>query len=65
LYAYGETSRFKQSGPTLVSPVSSIGLETITFYITPTMVLYENMKPIEHVLLHLICVLFYLICQHA
>jgi len=27
-----------------------------------TMILYENMKPIEHVLLHPICVLSHLMC---
>jgi len=26
------------------------------------MIVYENMKPIEHVLLHPICVLFHLMC---
>jgi len=31
-------------------------------YITLTMILYENMKPIEHVLLHPICVLSHLMC---
>jgi len=31
-------------------------------YITLTMILYENMKPIEHVLLHPICILSHLIC---
>jgi len=31
-------------------------------YITLTMIVYENMKPIEHVLLHLICILSHLMC---
>ena len=31
-------------------------------YITLTMILYENMKPIKHVLLHPICVLSHLLC---
>jgi len=31
-------------------------------YITLTMILYENMKPIEHVLLHRICVRSHLMC---
>jgi len=31
-------------------------------YITLTMILYENMKPIEHVLLHPICALSHLMC---
>jgi len=31
-------------------------------YITLTMILYENMKPIEHVLLHPICVHSHLMC---
>jgi len=31
-------------------------------YITLTMVLYENMKPIQHVLLHPICILSHLMC---
>jgi len=32
-------------------------------YITLTMILYENIKPIEHVLLHLICTLSHLMCE--
>jgi len=32
-------------------------------YITLTMILYENMKPIELVLLHPICVLSHLMCE--
>ena len=35
---------------------------TTPLYITLTMVLYENMKPIEHVLRHPICVLSHLMC---
>jgi len=31
-------------------------------YITLTMILYENMKPIELVLLHSMCVLSHLMC---
>jgi len=31
-------------------------------HVTPTIILYENMKPIEHVLLHPICVLSHLMC---
>jgi len=31
--------------------------------ITLTIISYENMKPIEHVLLHLICVLSHLMCE--
>jgi len=51
-----ETSKFKQSVLTLVSPVFSIGIrDNNIIYITPTMILYEDMKPIEHVLLHPIC----------
>jgi len=36
-------------------------------YITLTMVLYQTMKPIEHVLHHLICVLSHLLwaCKHC
>jgi len=58
-----ETSKFQQSVLTLVSPVSAIGIRdnNIT-YITPTMILYEDMKPTEDVLHHLICVLSHLIC---
>jgi len=35
---------------------------TTVQYISLTMILYENMKPIEHVLLHPICVLSHLMC---
>jgi len=35
---------------------------TTPLYITLTMILYENMKPIEHVLRHPICVLSHLMC---
>jgi len=42
-----ETSKFKQSVLTLVSPVSSIGItDNKIVYITPTMILYEDMKPV-------------------
>ena len=36
-------------------------------YVTPVMILYEDMKPIEHVLLHPICMLFHLMwaCKHC
>jgi len=50
---------------TLVSPVSSIGTrDSNTIY---TMILYEDMKSIEHVLLHPICVFSHLtcICKHS
>jgi len=33
-----------------------------SLYIILTMILHENMKPIEHVLLHPICVLSHLMC---
>ena len=33
-----------------------------TLYITLTMILYKNMTPIEHVVLHPICVLSHLMC---
>jgi len=43
---------------TVVSAVSSIGIrDNNIVYITPTIILYEDMKTIEHVLLHPICVL--------
>jgi len=29
------------------------------------MILYENMKPIEHVLLHPICILSHLMCAYT
>jgi len=60
---HSETSKFKQSVLTLVSRVSSIDIRdnNIT-YTTPTLILYEDMKPIEHVLLHPICVLSHLMC---
>jgi len=48
---------------TLVSPVSSTGIrDNNIIYITPTMILYEDIKPIENVLLHPICVLSHLMC---
>ena len=57
------TSKFKQLALTLVSPVSSVGVtDNNIIYITPTIILYEVMKPIEHVLLHQICVPSYLMC---
>jgi len=60
-----ETSKFKQSVLTLVLPVSSFGIrDNNIIYITPTMILYENMKPIEHVLLHPIWY-FLTWCAHA
>jgi len=44
---------------TLVSPISSIGIrESNIIYI----ILYEDMKPIEHVLLHPICIFSHLMC---
>jgi len=54
------------SGLTLVSPVSAIGIRdnTIT-HIIPKMILYEDMKPIEHTLLHPICVLSHLVLMCA
>jgi len=45
----------------LLHHLLQLALETIT-YITPTMILYEDMKPIEHVLLHQIYVLSHLMC---
>jgi len=42
-----ETSKFKQSVLTLVSPVYSISItDNKIIYITPTMILYEDMKPV-------------------
>jgi len=58
-----ENRKFKQSVLTLVSPVSSRGIrDNNNIYITPTMILYEDIKPIEHVLLHPISVLSHLMC---
>jgi len=58
-----ETSKFELSVLTLVSPVSSVGItDNKSMYVTPTMILYEDMKPIEHVLHHPICVLSHLMC---
>jgi len=58
-----ETSKFKQLVLTLVSPVSSVGTrDNNTIYITPTMILYEDMKPIEHGLLQPLCALSHLMC---
>jgi len=63
IYIHREISKFKQSVLTLVSPVSSSGIRNNNIIcITPTMILYEDMKPIEHVLLHPICVLSHLMC---
>jgi len=45
-----ETSQFKQSVLTLVLPVSSSALDNNI--ITLAMTLYEDTKPIAHVLLH-------------
>jgi len=60
---HGETSKFKQSVLTLVPPVSLIGIrDNNIIHITLTMILYEDMKPIEHVLLHPICVFSHLMC---
>jgi len=60
-----ETSKFKQSVLTLVSSVISTGIEDDNIiYITSKMLLYEVMKPIEHVLLYWICVLSHLMCPH-
>jgi len=58
-----ETSKFKQSVLALLSPDFSIGVkDNIIIYTTPTMILYEDMKPIEYVVLHPICVLSHLMC---
>jgi len=58
-----ETSKFKQSVLTLVSPVSSVGItDNKIIYVTPTMILYEDMKPIVHVPLDPICVVSHLMC---
>jgi len=64
---HSETTKFKQSVQTLVSPVSSIGVRDINImYITPTMILNEDMKPIEHVLHHQIGYAYFLTwCAHA
>jgi len=61
-----ETSKYKQSALTLLSPVSSAGItDNKIIYITPTVILYEDMKPIEHVLLHPIWVLSHLMRMQA
>ena len=59
-----ETSKFKHSVLTLASPASSVGItDNEIIYVAPTTILYENMKPIEHVLLHPIClILSHLMC---
>jgi len=42
-----ETSKFKQSVLTLVLPVSSVGItDNKIIYVTLTMILYEDMKPV-------------------
>ena len=62
LYAQGNTE-IKKSVPTLISKVASIGIrDNNIIYITPRMTLYEDVKPIAHVLLHRICVVSHLIC---
>jgi len=54
----------KQSVLTLISPVSSIGIrDNNNIYITLTMIIYEDMKSIAHVLLHPICVLSHLMYE--
>jgi len=67
---HGETLKFKQLVPTLVTPVSSVGIRdnnNIAHIYHPDNVLYEDMKPIKHVLLHPICVLSHLMgaCKHC
>jgi len=58
-----ETSKYKQSVLILVSPVSSVGIRDNNIrFLTPTMILHEDMKPIEDVRLHRICVLSHLMC---
>ena len=48
-------------GPRQVPRLPSLKHTTVA-YITLTIILCENMKPIEHVLLHPICVLSHLMC---
>jgi len=56
-----ETFKFKQSVLTFVLPVCSVGVrDNNIIYITLTMILFEDMKLIEHVLLHLVCIRSYL-----
>jgi len=60
-----ETSKLKQSVLTLVSPVSSISIADNNIHILPdiaTVILYEDRKPMEHVLLHPMCILSNLMC---
>jgi len=57
---HGETSKFKHSILTLVSPFFQLAIRDNN--ITPTMTFCEVMNPIEHVLLHPICVLSHLMC---
>jgi len=60
-----KTSKFQQLVLSLVSSVSSIGIRANNvIYITPTVILYEEIKPVEHVLLHPICV-FLTWCAHS
>jgi len=62
-----ETPKFKQSVLTLVLKVSSNGIrDGNIIYITPTMILYEDMKPIQHVLqLNRFCCWICPICVHS
>jgi len=48
----------KRGGPRQLPRLPS--LKHTTVYLTLAMILYETMKPIEHVLLHPICVLSHL-----
>jgi len=63
MYFFICVHKFKQSVLTFVSPVSSVGIiDNKIIYVTPTMILYENMKPVEHVLLRPISMLSHLMC---
>ena len=58
-------AKYLEVGPEIRGPKQVLRLPSLlntSLYITVTMVLYENMKPIEHVLLHQICVLSHLMC---
>jgi len=58
-----ETPNLKKSALNLVSPVPSIGIRINNIIcITPTMFFYEEMKPVEDVLLYPICVFSHLMC---
>ena len=58
-----EILKFKQSILTLVSPVSSTGIrDNNIIYITPIMILYEDLKPIEHFLVHPIFIFSHMMC---